>query len=97
METAITIEHDSDNNEFYSIVNGQTSRLSYVRLPDGKTLDFQSTYVPVELRGRRIGYYLVEAGLRYAQDNGLTVIPSCPFVKKFADNHPEYRDIITPL
>ena len=88
-----SIEHDIDNHLFYTIVDGQTARLSYQPLPDNKTLDYQSTFVPPDLRSRRIGYYLVEFALNYAKDNGFKVIPSCWFVAKYLDNHPEFDEV----
>ena len=88
-----SIEHDIENHQFYTIVDGQTARLKYKPLSDNKTLDFLSTYVPPELRNRRIGYYLVEFALNYAKDKGSKVIPTCSFVEKFMENHPEFDSL----
>jgi predicted GNAT family acetyltransferase len=89
----IVVEHDKENQQFISEVEGKISHLKYEVLPDGKTLDYVSTYVPPELRGREIAGTLVKFALEYAKENHYSVIPSCSFVRSYMDRHPEYQDM----
>ncbi len=90
----LKIEHNPEKERFYAIVEGKTCHLDYETLPDGKTLDFQHTYTPPELRGRQIMYAITKFALEYAIENNLKVIPSCPYVSDFIDNNPEYKKVL---
>jgi len=92
----ITIQHDSENKQFVAIVEGKAATLKYSASPDGKTLDYYSTFVPPELRGRHIGQDIVKFALDFAKENDYKIIPSCPFVKAFVDVHSEYSKLIAP-
>lgn len=76
-----------------------------IRLPEGDAalvyapagagvVDFRSTWVPPEARGRGIGGVLVEAALTHARERGLRVIPSCWFVRDWIAAHPEYSELL---
>ena len=90
----LAITHDKDHNQFMVIVEGKTATLKYSILADEKTLDYYSTYVPSELRGRQIGQELAKFALDFAVDNGYQVIPTCSFVEQFIKRHPEYKKIV---
>lgn len=88
------VEHDVEGHQFYMVIEGYTCFLNYRILSDGQTLDYQITFVPPELRGRNLGQVLVKYALDYARDNQLKIIPTCPFIKKYIDSHPEYGDLV---
>lgn len=87
------ILHDKDQKQFFAVVEGKKSFLDYSISADGRTLDYYSTFVPPELRGRHIGQDIVKFALDYAKENNYKIIPSCPFVEKYIENHPEYKSI----
>lgn len=91
----ITIEHDTEGHQFFSMVDGKKSWLNYTALPDGKTLDYRSTFTPPELRGQGIARKIVEFALEYAKENHYKVIPSCPYVRSYIEDHPEFRALIS--
>ena len=90
----IVIEHDQENSQFVSEIDGKISYLKYEMLPDGKTLDYLSTYVPSELRGRQIAGQITKFALDYAKENHYKVIPSCSYVQAYIESHPEYQDLV---
>lgn len=90
----ITITHIIEDHQFSYREDGKTARLDYAILPDGKTLDYYSTYVPPELRGRQIAQMIVEFALDYAKTNHYKVMPSCSYVSSYIKRHPEYGDIV---
>ena len=73
-------------------VEGHLAIAEY-RLRPGR-ITFTHTQVPRALEGRGIGSRLVGAMLDDARSQGLKVVPACPFVKHYMDNHPETRDLL---
>lgn len=90
----LTMRHDEKNKEFIVVVEGQVAALKYRVLPGREVLDYYSTFVPPEIRGHNIGRELVKFALDYAKDKQHQVIPSCPFVRHFIDEHPDYKTLI---
>ncbi len=71
--------HDESGHRFYvTLEGGQEAILRYRR--QGDSLDFYHTYVPPSVREKGLAERVVEYGFRYAQAQGLKVIPSCPYV-----------------
>jgi len=52
------------------------------------------TEVPDAIEGRGVGSALARTALNDARANGLTVVPSCPFVSAYIKRHPAYLDIV---
>lgn len=90
----IIIKHNKEKHQFFSIIEEKIATLDYAILPDGKTLNYLSTYVPPELRGQQIGQMIVKFALEYAKTNKYKVIPSCSFVDSYIRRHPEYNDLL---
>jgi hypothetical protein len=88
----LAIRHDAVGRRFLAESQGRTAILEYRLLEEG-VVDFASTFVPHELRGRRIGTRLVLHALAEARSRGLRVRPSCWFVRVVMDAHPEFRDL----
>ncbi|QSX30163.1 GNAT family N-acetyltransferase [Shewanella cyperi] len=76
-----TIEHNPQDNCFLLPLEGFEARLEYRR--SGDKINFTSTYVPPELRGRGVAEKLVRAGLQWARAQGLQIQASCWYVQKF--------------
>ena len=66
---------------------------TYYSLADG-IITFIHTEVPPELGGKGIGSKLIKGALDQVRADGLKVIPECPFVKAFIENHAEYQDLL---
>ena len=85
------VRHDASAHTFTAEVEGGAATLAYER--DGDTATFTHTFVPPPARGADVGTALVEAGLAWARDEGLRVVPQCPFVAAYMDEHPETHDL----
>ncbi len=59
----------------------------------GNVITFYHVGVPTKLEGQGVGSLLAKAGLDYARENSLKVIPACPFVAAYIRRHPEYQDL----
>jgi predicted GNAT family acetyltransferase/glutaredoxin len=54
------------------------------------------TEVTPACEGRGFGSRLAAAALDDAREQGLAVVPLCPFIAGYIDRHPEYRDLVAP-
>jgi uncharacterized protein len=88
----LAIRHEPEARRFAADVAGKTAYLTY-RERDGRILDLDHTFVPPEHRGGGIASQLTVRALEYARERGCRVVPSCPFVAKYIERHPEYRDL----
>ncbi|HUQ60321.1 GNAT family N-acetyltransferase [Lentzea sp.] len=57
----------------------------------GDTVALVHTEVGEEYGGQGLGGELAKFALDDAQARGVKVSPTCPFVAKYIDKHPEYR------
>jgi len=55
---------------------------------------FTHTEVDPDRRERGLGSRLVKAALDDAERQGLDVIPLCPFVARYIEEHPEYAKLV---
>jgi predicted GNAT family acetyltransferase len=76
------VTHKPETTRFVS----DDAFLTYVRAED--TFDIQHTVVPRELEGQGIGSALVRAAVEHARSEGLTIVPSCSFARKWLARHP---------
>lgn len=91
----MTMQQLRDNRaeqEFTLEVDGHLAVAAYQR--EAGVIVFTHTLVPPEIEGRGVGSKLIRGALDSARDQGLRVVPQCPFVKAFIDRHPEYRDLV---
>lgn len=92
MSAAIEVVHNEAQRRFEVSQDGHLAELDYQRV--GSEIIFTHTGVPAALEGRGIAGALVKAGLNYARDNGLAVVPICPFVKGYIERKPEYQALV---
>jgi predicted GNAT family acetyltransferase len=88
------IEHDAAARRFVQRLDAGDAYLSYTSAADG-TLDLQHTIVPEGERGQGVGESLVSAAMAHAREQGVRIVPSCPFVQSWLDEHPEARDLVS--
>lgn len=74
------IQHQ--DGQFSMQLKGHESVLQYRKLA-GDKVDFYRTFVPGELRGHGVAAKLVDAGLAWAVQEKLSIVPSCSYVEKY--------------
>ena len=103
----IDIRHDPDANRFHAPIHDPDPDgdggpvemanmglvLSYRQLGP-KLVDMRSTLVPAHLRHQGLGGQMVKRALDWARENDMEVIPSCPFVASWIEEHPEYQELV---
>ena len=86
------VQHEPETHRFAAEVDGGTAELAYEMR--GDAVAFVHTFVPEAARGQDVATSLVEAGLAWARDEGHGVIPQCPFVRAYVEDHPEAQDLV---
>lgn len=80
MSSDITVEHRQQEYRFCIRCDDKEAELTY-ELSTGR-VNFIRTYVPFRLRGKGLAEQLVDAGLRWAEEQQLSVDTRCWFVEK---------------
>jgi uncharacterized protein len=81
------VQHDSGRSRFLLEEDGLEAELQYRKRAD--RLILIHTEVPDALGGRGIGARLVRAAIAHARAEHLTVVPWCPFARRWLTDHPE--------
>jgi predicted GNAT family acetyltransferase len=82
-----TVVDDLGGERFLYRENGAASVLSY--RAGNNQLVLLHTEVPEALRGRGIAGRLVRAAVERAERSGETLVPWCPYARKWLADHPE--------
>ena len=90
----IEVVHNEPASRFEAHIPEGLCRADYRRV--GNALHMVHTEVPPRARGRGEAGRVVRAALDYAQANGLTVTPMCPYVRTYFERHPERQGLLTP-
>lgn len=92
---------NAPNEQDITLVSGEfqlvcKTEIAYLktRPVDEGIINFYSTFVPPECRGGGTGARLVRHGLDWAREQGLKVVPGCPYVKTVVKRYPQYRDVL---
>lgn len=87
----LDVHQDPTSHKFYATVDEREAKIDYAESGSGdaRVLDLRHTFVPPALRGRGIAQALVARTLELAREGGYQVIPTCPFIKSYLDEHPE--------
>jgi uncharacterized protein len=55
---------------------------------------FIHTEIDESYEGRGLGRGLAEAALEDVRGQGLVVVPLCPFIARYIQEHPEYHELV---
>ena len=80
-------------NQFELVLEDGKALVEYILI--GDKISLVHTEVPQEYRGKNIASTLTKKVLEYAKSKNYTVVPSCPFIAKYIDNHPEYHSLLS--
>lgn len=73
-------------------VGEHLARVEYIKAQD--RIYLTHTEVPGELAGKGVGSELVKASLEDIKDQGLTLVPLCPFVALFLKRNPQWKELV---
>jgi hypothetical protein len=78
---------------FYLDDNG--NRIGEMRyIIKGGVMNIYHTEVNHDLGGHKLGFQLVETGVKFARENHLKILPTCSFAKSVFDRTPEFQDVL---
>lgn len=72
---------------------GILAELVYASGGEGRMV-IEHTEVDEELRGRNIGFELVQRAVEHARTHGLKISPVCPFAKAVFDKRADFKDVL---
>lgn len=88
-EQNYTITNNEKEMQLEITVNDEKASLTYRYYK--KDIAFMHTQVPEALEGKGIAGALAKAAFKYAEKLKKPVMVYCPFVGKWLQNHPEYK------
>jgi len=90
---AVPVTDNQAASRFEISDGGHLAELRYHR--SGKRLALIHTEVPEELEGRGYGGRLIVAAVDQAIREGLTIVPYCPFARRWLERHSDVADRVT--
>ena len=86
------VVHNVAGNRFDLKLGAGIAVLEYRRTSD--SMVFTHTGVPPEFEGRGYGGQLARAGLDYALEAGLKIVPQCSFIAEYIRRNPGYSESV---
>ena len=89
----IDLQHDEDGDRFVLRSSGEDVGLVEYRR-EGDVFDLLHTEVLPQGQGNGLGKVLIREVLDHIRTPGAQIVPTCPFVVKFVEEHPDYADLV---
>jgi predicted GNAT family acetyltransferase len=92
-EERIEVADAPDRRRYELTVDGAVAGFTTYRLRPG-VIAFIHTEIDDRFQGRGLGDKLIRAVLEDARARQLAVLPFCPFVRAFIENHREFEPLV---
>lgn len=93
MSADVRVVRHQERDRFEIMVDGAPAGFAeYRRHPGAMVLTH--TVVNPARRGQGLAGRLARAALDAARDEGLRVVPQCPYIADYIRKHPEYADLV---
>jgi hypothetical protein len=89
----VDVRNNPDAARYEITVDGDLVGVADYRVT-GDRVVFPHTEIDPAMRGRGLAAQLVRHALDDVRGTGRTVVPSCWYVARFIDEHPEYGDLL---
>jgi predicted GNAT family acetyltransferase len=87
------VRDNPERRQFELTVDGRRAGyLRYRRFPD--RIDLIHTEILPQHEGKGYGSVLIAAALAKAREEGLAVVPHCPFARAYIQRHPAELDLV---
>ncbi|MGX1309582.1 putative GNAT family acetyltransferase [Amorphus suaedae] len=93
VEGPVEREDGPSKGRYRMVVDGHEAEMTYSRVGSGLII-IDHTEVPAVLRGCKVGEQMVRQAVEDARNEGVGIIPLCPFAKAQIDRHPEWQDVL---
>lgn len=85
---------NEQKGRFYvELDNKIEAEMTYVWAGSQKII-IDHTEVSEKLKGQGAGRQLLEKAVHFARENGIKILPLCPFAKSVFDKVPDYSDVL---
>jgi predicted GNAT family acetyltransferase len=91
----INREESEGRGKFFIEENGKQLALMTYKKSGKDKIVIDHTEIDESLQGEGIGNDLVEASVKFARENDLKIVATCPFAKKVIDETPEFQDVLS--
>lgn len=88
------VDHEPANKRLLIRDNGTTAAVMTYVISSPELYIIDHTLVENAYRGQGLGDKLLKAMVEYARENGIKIIPLCPFAKGRFDRISEYADVL---
>ncbi len=93
-EPEIEREEHETGGRYRIAIDGHVAEMTYSRAGTGLII-IDHTGVPDELRGRRLGSFLVRRAVQDAREQTVRIVPLCPFAASEFRRNPDYADVLS--
>jgi len=87
-------KNDGKKGAFYIEDEGKEIALMHYTFAGPGKMIIEHTEVNDEYEGKGLGRQLVKAGVAYAREHNMKILPLCPFAKKIFDITPAFADVL---
>jgi predicted GNAT family acetyltransferase len=87
-------KNDGKRGVFYMEDNDKEIALMHYIFAGPAKMIIDHTEVNEEYEGKGLGMQLVKAGVAYAREHHMKILPLCPFAKKIFDITPAFADVL---
>lgn len=84
---------NTENHQYEFHIGKLVPKIEYIKSKNGE-IYLTHTEVPVQLEGKGVGSQLVEKVLKDIEQQGLRLVPLCPFVAGYIKKHLDWRRIV---
>lgn len=90
------IHHKQEEGKgyFYVQIDGEVKAQMVYRQPSDDIIVIEHTEVNDEIRGKNVGYQMVNASVTFARNHFLKIVPECPFVCSVFKKKKDYADVL---
>lgn len=90
----VQLKINEKNGVFFIDVDGKhEAMMTFVFAGEDKII-IDHTEVKPGNEGKGFGKNMVVKAIEYARENGIKIIPLCPFAKSVFDKNPEFSDVL---
>ena len=87
-------ENQQKGKFYYEVAGTQLAEMTYTYARNDRII-IDHTEVDNSLRGKGVGYKLVEASVEFARENNISILPLCPFANAVFRKKKEYSDVLS--
>jgi predicted GNAT family acetyltransferase len=90
----ITVRDNPDEERYEIRVDDEVAGFTTYKLVRGRRISLIHTEIDKAFGGRGLSGRLVTEELDDLRRRGLSVLPFCPLVRQFIEDHPDYLDLV---